>query len=296
MDLLGPNLTDIIEDTIAQKFDLKTSLLVFSQLIRTIQYIHERGIIHRDLKPDNFLISNISSEPTIYIIDFGLSKKYIDLKTKEHIPQKKDRSIVGTLRYISPNVHIGIEQSRRDDLISLLYSLIFLYEGKLPWDEIKAKTKEEKLEKIYNYKSQYTPEILCQDFPKEIYPIFEHIFNLNFEETPNYSFIQVILKKIMDNLNIVDDNVYNWMQIEMLIQPIPLISEIKKEKQKKMLLEKKEEQIKKQLEFKKIEDDKKNEAKYDEHKKNPIKKKTSKNNYIEKRNSLKDGSKKSDKK
>lgn len=152
IDLLGPNLEDILQDTKAKTFTLKTCLMTLRQIIQRLKIIHKQGIIHRDLKPENLLVTKNIRDGLIYLIDFGLSKKYKDLKTDVHIPFKNERPITGTIRYISINTHKGYEQSRRDDLESACYIILYFLTGKLNWDGIKCKTREEKFKKLWKRK------------------------------------------------------------------------------------------------------------------------------------------------
>ena len=99
------------------------------------------------------------------MIDFGLSKYYCDPRTSVHIPYRDGKRMTGTGRYASINNHMGIEQTRRDDMESIAYTLIYLLKGKLPWQKVKAETKMEKYEKIMEMKMSTTLEILCKDIP-----------------------------------------------------------------------------------------------------------------------------------
>ena len=121
------------------------------ELIPILKFIHDKHIIHRDIKPDNFAIG-YDDPCQIYILDFGLAKKYRSSKTLKQNPMIKHSRLTGTARYASINALKGFEQSRRDDLESLGYVLAYLLRGTLPWQGIAAKTKEEKYAKILNKK------------------------------------------------------------------------------------------------------------------------------------------------
>jgi len=163
IDLLGPNLSDLFEFC-SQKFSLQTVLFIAIQMITRIQDLHSRNYIHRDIKPENFLIGVGKNSNTVYIIDFGLSKKYKDAKM-DHMPYKEGKILTGTARYDSINNHLGIEQSRRDDLEAIGYVLIYLLKKKLPWQGCQGSTKQEKYNKILEKKLTIPVEILCKDFP-----------------------------------------------------------------------------------------------------------------------------------
>ena len=98
-----------------------------------MEYFHARQFVHRDIKPDNFILGSGSKADTVYLIDYGLSKMYIDPKTGQHIPFKDGKALTGTARYASLNTHLGYEQARRDDMEALAYVLIYLVNGSLPW-------------------------------------------------------------------------------------------------------------------------------------------------------------------
>lgn len=147
MDLLGPSLEDLF-NFCSRRFTMKTVLMLADQMISRIEYVHTKNFIHRDIKPDNFLMGIGRHCNKLFLIDFGLAKKYRDNRTRQHIPYREDKNLTGTARYASINAHLGIEQSRRDDMESLGYVLMYFNRTSLPWQGLKAATKKQKYEKI----------------------------------------------------------------------------------------------------------------------------------------------------
>ena len=230
-ELLGPNLEDILKETKAKKFTYKTCGMILKQMNKRLNYIHDCGIIHRDLKPENFIVSTNAREGIIYLIDFGLSKKFINPKTKEHIPFKTNRPIMGTAKYTSLNTHKGFEQSRRDDLESLAYIIIYFFYGQLPWSNIKVKTKEEVFQKVYEIKSNYKDLEEYKNLPNELSDLIDYCTNLEYEEKPNYFFIKTLAERMIGRSN--NEELFDWQNIEFMIKPIFMIIESKKKKKKK---------------------------------------------------------------
>ena len=208
MELLGPSLEDLF-DIFHNKFSLKTILSLGDQMICRIEYLHSMHLIHRDIKPDNFLIGLLKNKSRIYICDFGLCKKFIDQNGK-HIPFQEGKSLTGTSRYASINSHLGYEQSRRDDLESLAYSLIYFSRGSLPWMGTKAQNKQEKYKKILQMKLNSKVNVLCDKLPKEFIDFVNHIKNLAFDDKPNYQYLKSILGIIYDKYNFNYDTIFDF--------------------------------------------------------------------------------------
>ena len=145
--LLGQSLEDIYNNY-GRHFSLAELCMIAIQVLDRIETLHSQGFIHRDIKPDNMLIGK--RDPNIiYLIDYGLSKKYRSTKTKKHIRFSNTGRLTGTLRYASSNALKGSEQSRRDDLISIGYMLIFFLRRELPWQKIRDKNETNRYIKIY---------------------------------------------------------------------------------------------------------------------------------------------------
>ena len=193
MELLGKSIDKLFSDN-KKQFSYKTIFQIGYQMMQRIEYVHSKGYIHRDIKPGNFVIGKGDKSKIIYIIDFGLSKRYIDKNTGKHIPYKEGKGLTGTARYVSLFTHYGIEQSRRDDIEGIAYNLIYLAKGKLPWQGVKTKNKKEKHKKIMESKLAFTPDILCKELPKEFEKLLNYSRKLEFEDTPDYKNIKLMFK------------------------------------------------------------------------------------------------------
>lgn len=214
MDLLGPSLEDLF-NYCGRKFTLKTVLMLADQLVSRLEYVHTKSFIHRDVKPDNFLIGLGKRQHVIHIIDFGLAKKYRDPRSHQHIPYRENKNLTGTARYASINTHIGIEQSRRDDLESLGYVLMYLIRGSLPWQGLKANTKKLKYERIMDRKMSTSTETLCKGYPAEFRSYFEYCRTLRFEDRPDYAYLKRLFKELFYRKGFQYDNLYDWTVFNM---------------------------------------------------------------------------------
>jgi casein kinase 1 len=216
MDLLGPSLDKFYK--INNKLSLQTTIIFGEQMVTRLEYLHTKNYIHRDVKPNNFLLGKYNrkfDDDKVYVIDFGLSKEYIDKRTKKHYEFNDNSKFVGTPRYASINTHMGIRQSRRDDLESVAYILIYFLNGELPWQGIRAKTKSEKKEKIKVSKVNFDVLLQCankKDIPQELMVFLEYTKSLEFSEKPDYNYIKSLFERIKKNNNpeMFDKNKLMW--------------------------------------------------------------------------------------
>ena len=188
MDLLGQNL-ERLQKKCKGKLSLKTVAGIGMQLVTRLEAVHARGYLHKDIKPANCAMG-LSNPQVFYLLDFGLAKKYVDLKTKTHMAYHEGKGLIGTARFASVNAHMGVEQSRRDDLESGFYMLLFMLEGGLPWQGLPSQGQLDKSHKIAEMKMGLT---LGKTVPVEFQQMLAYIHRLKFEEKPDYSYLRHLL-------------------------------------------------------------------------------------------------------
>ena len=217
-ELLGKSIYFIWSNLDNEKNILTDICLIAIQCLDRLEYIHSKNIVHKDIKPANFLVGR--KDPNlIYIIDFGMSGKYRSSRTGKHIKFQKLKKVNGTLRYMSINSCKGYEFSRRDDLESLGYMLIFLLKNNLPWVYVENKKISSKLrlEKVLSIKSSITPEELCEKLPNEFCQYIKYCRKLDFEQEPNYDYLRSLFfdvlnsKKKLNNIYSFDSMSFSWL-------------------------------------------------------------------------------------
>jgi len=191
MDRLGSSIQNVLEKSPSKKLPMDSVLAVGMRILCHLEVIHEKGMLHRDVKPQNFCLGR-DNDREIYIIDFGLSKRYAH--DGKHIPYRDKKSgLTGTPRFASINSHFGIEQSRRDDLESLAYVLVYLGKGTLPWVGLGGKKRirsdddvPNRHEMILRVKQATTDTKLGKGLPKGLCRFIKKVRSLRFYERPAY--------------------------------------------------------------------------------------------------------------
>lgn len=229
MDLYGESLEQIKRRI--GNFSLKTTLMISYKMLCRIEFLHRMGYIHCDIKPANFLMGQPGSrnENNLFLIDFGLSRSYIDFKTMNHIIYQESSNLSGTPRFSSLNVQTGIQPSRRDDLISMCYTIIYLFKGTLPWQGLKkvclesdsnengisSQDKEKNELNIIRYiiekKIKTKISDLCSSLPSQFELFCSHIMGLQFTDEPDYQYLRELIKECMLENGFVFDDCYEWV-------------------------------------------------------------------------------------
>ena len=212
MPLLGKSIQNLYISK-NKNLEFKDICLMGIQIIERIQWVHSQKIIHRDIKPDNFLIG-LNDPNIIYLIDFGLSKKYRSSQTGKHIKYAEIKKFTGTVLYASANALNFREKSRRADLDSIGYMIIHLIKGSLPWMGIKVGNKKDNYLKLSQIKKKIKPEKLCEHLPVELIDYMKYVKNLQFEENPDYGYLKFLFEKMIKKQGLEIENLYfSWISL-----------------------------------------------------------------------------------
>ena len=210
MELMGESLEDKFEGFVVKKMSNRCVCNIGYQMIEILEYIHNKHVIHRDIKPDNFVVGRGEKRKYIYILDFGLSKKYRSSRTLKHYQILKSKNLTGTARYASINALNGLTQSRRDDLEAVGYVLMYFLRGRLPWQGIPVKNKEDRYRKIMEKKMATSAEELCMGFPNEFADYINYTRNLQYEQDPDYNYLKNLFLSVLSKSGYRVDCYYDW--------------------------------------------------------------------------------------
>ncbi|CAL5357936.1 unnamed protein product [Camellia sinensis] len=186
MDMLGPSLWDVWNSS-GQSMSSEMVACIAVESLSILEKMHSRGYVHGDVKPENFLLGqpSTSQEKKLFLVDLGLATKWRDSSNGQHVDyDQRPDMFRGTVRYASVHAHLGRTASRRDDLESLAYTLIFLLRGRLPWQGYQG---DNKSFLVCKKKMATSPEILCCFCPAPLKQFLEIVVNMKFDEEPNYS-------------------------------------------------------------------------------------------------------------
>jgi serine/threonine protein kinase len=197
INLLGNSLLDTIQ--YYKALSIKNVLVYGIQIMQRIHVLHDKLLLHRDIKPSNFIFGTKNETNKLYLVDFGFSKRY-DYNGK-HIPEKKITNIVGTLNFVSLNVHNLIEPTRRDDVESCIYVILTMLFGKLEWFN------KTSVNDIIILKKQL---LLVDEVPSFIKIMLCYIRSIAFDERPDYEYLIDLMVKELNNYSFKNNDKFEW--------------------------------------------------------------------------------------
>ena len=212
-ELLGLSIQAIWNQKKYKKnYKIKDVCMIAIQCLDRLEYIHSKDVIHRDIKPLNLTIGKYDPN-VIYLIDFGFAHKFRSSKTGKHIRYQNIRKLFGSIRYLAINANKGFEQSRRDDLESLAYMLIYLSKNSLPWMGIEKQDldKIKKYKLVLKNKIKISTEELCSGLPQGFFRYLNYVKKLEFEQEPNYTFMRKCFLDILYHDNFTNELKFSWI-------------------------------------------------------------------------------------
>lgn len=196
MDLLGPTLQRLLESRPSRRLTWDTVSVIGCKCVELLRKLHEKGFVHGDVKPENFLCAytedgTMNPEDGLFVVDLGLASRWKDLtRPNGHIAygQRVDH-FSGTVRYASVNAHLGRWLSRRDDLESLGYMLLYLFNGSLPWQGYCG---DDKNMQVCETKGRLTVDAMCRNAPDVLQYFLAYVRSMKFDELPDYDYLLLL--------------------------------------------------------------------------------------------------------
>jgi serine/threonine protein kinase len=217
MELCGPSFSAIRRFLPGCRFAPSTVLRSGIEMLRAIEAFHRRGILHRDIKPSNFLIRPSRRHP-VALIDYGLSRVFLDLRSGARLPARERPGFVGTTKYASLNAHNGIELGRRDDLFSWFFSMLEMWEGHLPWSASRDK------QGVFAQKCDVDMLTEISDMPRAMRNVYRLIRRLDVDDEPDYRLLLSFMVQAMQECHAQWDDPYEWEIMDLRgISPLSLI-------------------------------------------------------------------------
>jgi len=203
LEKLGPSLQSFLNAK--AKLTLKTVLSIALQGLKRLEAIHDMGIVHRDIKPSNLVIGRFANVHKIYFVDFGLAEVFVDAHGKHRLCDA-GLSFVGSAKFASVSAHRGITCSRKDDLESFAYVLIYMLTGTLPWNHLQ---RCEDYSAIGDMKA--AAAWTMHEVPGELLTLLHYSkYELRFEERPQYSYLRNLLLTLYKRMGYTVDQEMDW--------------------------------------------------------------------------------------
>jgi serine/threonine protein kinase len=217
MEMCGPSFSAVRRLLPGCQFSLSTVLRAGIEMLRAIEAFHRRGILHRDIKPSNFLIRPSRRHP-VALIDYGLSRVFRDARTGAVLPARERPGFVGTSKYASLNAHKGVELGRRDDLFSWFFSMLEMWEGRLPWSGGRDK------QRVYAQKCETDVLGEIGDMPRSMRSVYRLIRRLDVDDEPDYRLLISFMVQAMRECDAQWEDPYEWETMDLrAISPLSLI-------------------------------------------------------------------------
>uniref|UniRef100_A0A915J777 non-specific serine/threonine protein kinase n=1 Tax=Romanomermis culicivorax TaxID=13658 RepID=A0A915J777_ROMCU len=205
MTLLGPSLADLRKLCRNKRMAPGTTALLAIQMLESVEDIHNCGYIHRDIKPGNYMLGAGPRRHVVYIIDFGMARKYVDEDGKL-LPIRKDNvRFRGTFRYAASETHKNVEYGRQHDLYCLLHTLAEMRMGELPWQEFEGDPTA-----TYELKHKIIPTRWLSGVEPQYLAFYEHLTSLHYDIKPGYEILRGLFKDVLKNLKMTTGSPFEW--------------------------------------------------------------------------------------